>query len=164
MVVLVALSVAPACYQMDVRPTKLAARQNETECRAFLDGELAHRGYRPVPPIHAIPPYATHGFYVSTYRGHNPVPRIVGAYAMYTKDALVTNSSPLTHEIPGPTGSLIGLRVAARPDQGCDAELMATTYDCNASSVQCEVSPGASPDVDADIERIAVTFRSRLKL
>jgi hypothetical protein len=87
---------------------------------------------------------------------------------MYSKDNAVVQPSPLTGGVPGPAGDLIGLRVAARPDHGCDVELVPSTYDCTAAMpndlyVRCELTPGASSNVDADIERIAGSFRSHFK-
>ena len=77
--------------------------------------------------------------------------------------------TPLTVSPSGPMGGLIGLRVSRRDDEGCVVEMVPTTYDCTSTSpsqlyVPCELTPGASNDIQADITRIADAFRHRYKM
>jgi len=139
-----ALLVASSCYEMNVRPTQFASTQAADRCNAFLIEQLTQLGYRRVD-------------------------RVSSTHTMYSKDLSVVYQTPLTVSPSGPMGGLIGLRVSRRDDEGCVVEMVPTTYDCTSTSpsqlyVPCELTPGASNDIQADITRIADAFRERYKM
>ena len=133
-----------SCYEMNVRPTQLGSIQHADRCNDFLVDQLAHLGY-------------------------GRVQRVSGTtHTMFSKDPSVAQQTPLNMLSPGPLGGLIALRITRRDDDGCVVEMVPATYDCLSASpsdmyARCELTPGGSADVEADIAQVAAAFRNRFK-
>ncbi|HEY2901472.1 MAG TPA: hypothetical protein VGL59_12900 [Polyangia bacterium] len=119
---------------MKVHAVEVGSLDPVDQCQTVIVGELAWRGYRSIE-------------------------RTMSNFEMFSKSLVVQHQTPLDGLPPPPVGGMIGLRMKKRDDGGCLAELQSATYDClggapGGAYVQCELTPGAPAEVNADIDAV----------